>query len=91
MPRLADLKAQAQEYYAETLAWTDLPAFGGSAWADVDHHTISVMVAPPPGNPHIAVIRAGRQQPLPATVVTRETVTRQLARQASARQLRMEL
>ena len=65
MPRLADLKARAQEHYAERLDWTDLPGqFGGSAWADVDHHTISVMVNPPPGNPHIAVIRDGQQEPL---------------------------
>lgn len=62
--RLADLKAQAQEHYSTPLDWTDLPGFGGAAWADVDHHTISVMVDPPAGNPHIAIIRTGRQMAL---------------------------
>lgn len=62
--RLADLKARAQEHYAERLSWTDSSRFGGSAWADVDHHTVSVMVAPPAGNPYIAVIRDGLQVPL---------------------------
>jgi hypothetical protein len=65
--RLADLKAQAQEHYRERLDWNDSSEFGGSAWADVDHHTISVMAEPPAGNPHICIVRAGRQEPLEET------------------------
>jgi hypothetical protein len=64
MTRLADLKVEAQRHYAESLQWTDLPHFGGHAWADVDHHTVSVMVRPPAGNCQIAVIRDGQQYPL---------------------------
>lgn len=64
VPRLADLKAQAQEHYTERLDWVTCSEFGGSAWADVDHHTVSVMCDPPGDNPHIAVIRGGRQYPL---------------------------
>jgi len=63
-PRLADLKAEAQEHYKQKLAWTDSPEFGGSSWADVDHHTVSVMVDPPTGNPHIARVWNDRQEAL---------------------------
>ena len=72
---LSELKREAQRHYAERLFWTDTPEFGGSAWADVDHHTVSVMVDPPPGNPHICAIRGGKQEPLP-------TPTAQLAQLA---------
>jgi hypothetical protein len=64
MTSLAELKAEAQRQYVEALQWTDLTHFGGSAWADVDHHTVSVMVQPPDGNPQIAVVRGGEQYPL---------------------------
>jgi len=66
MIRLADLKAAAQEHYTEPLQWMDLSYFGGSSWADVNHHVVSVMVDPPPGNAHIVLIRGGKQEPLEA-------------------------
>jgi len=65
--RLSDLKTQAQEHYRERLDWTTEPWFGGSAWADVDHHVVSVMVDPPTGNPHIAEVWPDGSRPLPET------------------------
>jgi hypothetical protein len=64
MTSLAELKEEAQRHYTLPLRWTDLPHHGGSAWADVDHHTVSVMVKPPAGNPQIVRIQGGRQEPL---------------------------
>lgn len=61
-PRLADLKATAQESYTDPPDWHDTP--WGHAWADVDHHTVSVMVKPLSGNRQIVIIRNGRQEPL---------------------------
>lgn len=68
MPRLAELKAEAQRHYDEPLEWHDTP--WGHSWADVDHHTVSVLVQPPAGTPHIAVIRDGTQAPLVVTLDT---------------------
>ena len=64
--RLTDLKREAEQFYGLSLHWTDSPRFGGSSWADVDHHTVSVMVEPPGQNPHIAQVWPGRSNPLPA-------------------------
>ena len=65
MPRLAELKEEAQRHYAVPLKWTDVPTFpGGHAWAEVDHHIVSVMAQPPAGNSQIVIIRDGKQEPL---------------------------
>jgi len=72
-PRLADLKAQAQEHYRAPLHWID--ATPTHAWADVDHHVVSVMVDPPEGQPHIVIIRGRHTEPLKPTLET----ARQLA------------
>ena len=67
--RLADLKEQAQEHYAERLQWNDEHYYGGCSYANVDHHVVSVMVDPPKGQPHIAVVKDGKQTSLdPAPV-----------------------
>jgi hypothetical protein len=66
MTSLTELKEEAQRHYTLPLRWTDLPHHGGSAWADVDHHTVSVMVEPPAGNPQIVRIQGGRQEALKA-------------------------
>ena len=63
--RLADLKREAEQFYSLKLDWIDHPDFGGSAYADVDHHTVSVMVEPPAGQPHIAQVWADGSNPLP--------------------------
>lgn len=67
MPRLPDLKHDAEAFYGLPLNWHDSPEFGGSAWADVDHHVVSVMVEPPGDNPHIAQVWPDGSRPLPET------------------------
>lgn len=64
MTRLANLKADAQRHYTEPLDWHDRPQFGKSAWADVDHHTVSVMVNPPAGCWQIARVWSDHSEPL---------------------------
>jgi len=59
---LRELKAHAQALYPEPLNWYD--SGHGSAYADVDHHVISVLVDPPEGTPHICAIRDGIEYPL---------------------------
>ena len=62
--RLADLKALVQEHYTEHLAWADEHYYGGCSYAEVDHHTVCVMVEPPKGQPHICRVIGRRQEPL---------------------------
>jgi hypothetical protein len=56
---LAELKAEAQRHYQEPLQWHDTP--WGHSWADVDHHTVSVLLE---GDCQIAVICDGQEYPL---------------------------
>lgn len=63
---LAELKTTAQKSFTAPLAWTDHAAFGGSAWASIGKQFVSVMVAPPEGNPTICLIQGRKQLPLPA-------------------------
>jgi hypothetical protein len=66
------LKARAQAHYAERLRWVDVQHWreAPSAWADVQDHTVSVMVEPPEGTAQIVVIRGRETTPLEPSLET---------------------